>query len=134
VSGAVPRTRPCASCPYRRDVPSGVWESTEYDKLPLYDGDTAYQSPAAFMCHQQDGHVCSGWLGYRPAYDLLAVRLGVSTGSVDPSCLDYTTDVPLWPTGHEAQAHGLRDVQKPSPDAQRVMGKVLRTRHAKASS
>jgi hypothetical protein len=129
-----PRPRPCASCPYRRDVPSGVWDSEEYDKLPRYDGDTAYQSPNAFMCHQQDGHVCSGWLGHREAYDLLAVRIGVSTGTLDPSCLDYATDVPLWSSGEEAQQAGCRDIAEPSPEAVRVMGKVMRTRGARASA
>lgn len=28
-----PRKTPCASCPYRKDVPSGVWEASEYEKL-----------------------------------------------------------------------------------------------------
>ncbi|MFD7961193.1 DUF6283 family protein [Streptomyces zaomyceticus] len=35
-----PAPRPCASCPYRRDVPSGVWSRGDYVKLPLYDGPT----------------------------------------------------------------------------------------------
>jgi uncharacterized protein DUF6283 len=30
-----PRRRPCPSCPYRRDVPSGLWDTCEYDKLCL---------------------------------------------------------------------------------------------------
>jgi hypothetical protein len=30
-----PRRRPCSSCPYRRDVPSGLWSAEEYDKLCL---------------------------------------------------------------------------------------------------
>jgi hypothetical protein len=31
--------RPCASCPYRKDVPSGIWAAHEYTKLLAYDGD-----------------------------------------------------------------------------------------------
>lgn len=27
------RTEPCETCPYRRDVPSGVWSADEYRKL-----------------------------------------------------------------------------------------------------
>nr|WP_280343300.1 DUF6283 family protein [Nocardia neocaledoniensis] len=31
-----PAPRPCVSCPYRRDVPSGVWDFGEYEKLRGY--------------------------------------------------------------------------------------------------
>ena len=27
------RSQPCSSCPYRKDVPSGVWAHHEYEKL-----------------------------------------------------------------------------------------------------
>lgn len=27
-----PRPRPCRSCPYRRDCPSGVWAAETYDR------------------------------------------------------------------------------------------------------
>lgn len=37
--------KPCASCPYRRDVPEGVWHPEEYSKLRAYDGSTGEQSP-----------------------------------------------------------------------------------------
>lgn len=40
------RDNPCHSCPYRRDVPSGVWATEEYDKLLPYDADTASQPSA----------------------------------------------------------------------------------------
>jgi hypothetical protein len=131
MSLAMPRPRPCASCPYRRDVPSGVWEAEEYRKLPGWDGEIFAQCPAAFACHQQDGFICSGWLGYRDPYDLLAVRLGVHRGSLHPSCLDYSTDVPLWPSGQAAADHGLAQVVAPRPDAQAVIAKVLRSREAR---
>ena len=52
----------CASCPYRKDVPSGIWEQSEYDKLPKYDGETWEQAGALFMCHLRDGCLCGGWL------------------------------------------------------------------------
>jgi hypothetical protein len=32
-----PAPKPCESCPYRKDVPSGVWSEGEYRKLPQYD-------------------------------------------------------------------------------------------------
>lgn len=128
MSGAKPRPRPCASCPYRQGVPSGVWDESEYVKLPEYDGDTASQSPVGFFCHQADGSVCSGWLGHRDAYDLLAVRLGVIRGQLDESCLDYKTDVPLFATGAEAAAHGMRDIEHPSEDAEETVRKITTKR------
>jgi hypothetical protein len=40
MASAAPTKYPCPSCPYRKDVPSGVWAPEEYDKLPAYDNDT----------------------------------------------------------------------------------------------
>lgn len=31
------RREPCSACPYRVDVPAGVWAREEYDKLDPYD-------------------------------------------------------------------------------------------------
>jgi hypothetical protein len=124
----LPRKTPCASCPYRRDVPSGVWDASEYEKLPRYDGDPAFQNPRAFDCHQADGHLCAGWLGHRDPYDLLAVRIGILHGTIDPACVDYTTDVPLFASGAEAAAHGMREIAHPGPKARTTIDKVLRRR------
>jgi len=123
---AKPRPRPCASCPYRRNVPSGVWDATEYSKLPEYDGDMGTQPVAVFHCHQKDGTVCSGWLGHRNPDDLLAVRLGLISGRLDPSCVDYTTDVPLFASGAEAAEHGVRDITAPSEAACNTIEKLVR--------
>jgi hypothetical protein len=123
-----PRPNPCASCPYRQNVPSGVWHESEYIKLPEYDGETYEQSPKVFGCHQGTGEVCSGWLGYRDPYDLLAVRLGVSSGALDPSCVDYTTDVPLFASGREAAEHGMKEILAPSDKAQNTIEKIVRKR------
>jgi hypothetical protein len=136
-AAAVPRPRPCASCPYRRDVPSGVWSADEYDKLLDYDGEPADQAVAPagvslFHCHQADGHLCSGWVGHRehPA-ELLAIRLGVSNGQVAPETMDYTTEVPLFASGAEAAEWGKRDVLNPSPEAMAVVGKIITVREAR---
>jgi len=127
-----PRKRPCASCPYRKDVPSGVWDEEEYDKLPLYDGEIAEQAEkggvAAFGCHQGDGSICSGWLGHRDPLDLLAVRLGISNGRLDESCAEYTTTVPLFESGAEASEHGKREIENPSEKAASTIGKIVRKR------
>lgn len=123
---ATPRKNPCASCPYRKNVPSGIWDESEYQKLPLYDGEIFEQgADAVFMCHQQDGCVCSGWLGHREdPTDLLAVRLGLSFKHLDPSCADYTTDVPLFSSGEEAAEHGLTQLYYPGKAAQKTIKKI----------
>jgi hypothetical protein len=125
---ATPRPTPCASCPYRQNVPSGIWAREEYDKLPAYDRETFDQPAAAFMCHQQDGCVCAGWLGHADPTRLLAVRLGLSSGNLDPTCADYQTDVPLFPTGAAAANHGTRDINGPRTDAVATMTKLLTSR------
>ncbi|WP_230854502.1 DUF6283 family protein [Arthrobacter terrae] len=127
---AKPRKSPCASCPYRKNVPSGVWDGSEYQKLPGYDGEIHEQKTASiFMCHQQDGCVCSGWLGHRSEPgDMLAVRLGLMRGSLDLGCLDYTTNVPLFDSGAAAAEHGLADVQSPGRKAQAVISKIANRR------
>jgi Family of unknown function (DUF6283) len=120
---------PCGSCPYRRDAPSGLWVKAEYDKLPGYDGETWQQPMAVFMCHQSDGNLCAGWLACHDPRELLALRFGQSRFA--PRVFDYTTDVPLFGSGAEARAHGLKDHAKPGPKARRMMGKLLRRRQRK---
>jgi hypothetical protein len=109
-------------------VPSGVWDASEYVKLPEYDGETFDQPVGAFMCHHKDGAVCAGWLGYGDPTRLLAARIGVMTGQLDPSVMDYKTDVPLFSSGAEAAAHGMRDIRHPSEDAEEAMRKIVVTR------
>ena len=129
-----PRKTPCATCPYRRDVPSGVWDASEYEKLPAYDGTTGEQAHAGawglFMCHQQDGCLCSGWVATIDKRENLALRLHgneVDFGAV----LDYSTRVPLFESGQEARDHGLRDLEDPGEGAQRAIDKLVRAREAR---
>lgn len=130
-----PRKNPCASCPYRKDVPSGIWAESEYDKLPKYDGDipeqamNAPESVKLFSCHQTDGHLCSGWVANTgdPA-DKLAIRLGLSSGLLDPSIIDYTTDTALFATGAEAAEHGKRDIENPNITQHKAVQKIKRVR------
>jgi hypothetical protein len=116
---------PCGSCPYRRDVPSGVWERSEYDKLPGYDGPTWAQSPAVFMCHQKDGCLCGGWLACHGPQELLALRL---PRDIDRSVYEYETDVPVFASGAAARAHGIREVRSPNAKAAKMIGGLLRKR------
>jgi hypothetical protein len=119
-------SRPCASCPYRQDAPSGLWERHEYEKLLAYDGDIGNQflneATATFGCHQRDGHLCAGWVATHGATELLALRL--RAGKVPAETWEYTTDVPVFASGKEAHDHGVRDMKKPGKKALRLMAKL----------
>lgn len=127
-----PAPRPCESCPYRRDVPSGIWDATEYEKLPAYDRETFDQPHGLFQCHQHDAgdpeaRPCAGWVAVHGP-GLLALRIAVTTNRLDASVMEYSTDAPLWPTGIAAARHGMADLQQPSPVAVQVIRKVAARR------
>lgn len=123
---------PCTSCPYRRDVPSGVWAAHEYDKLPDYDGEIGEQAvkkaAALFYCHTHDDQLCAGWLGCHGPSNLLAVRLAAYRGKLDPSVFEYKSPVPLFRSGAQAAAHGKRAIMRPGPRAKRTVVRLLRRR------
>lgn len=123
-----PAPNPCGSCPYRRDVPSGVWELEEYLKLPPYDNPTSEQPPAVFMCHRQDGHICAGWAGCHDMDENLGLRLGASMGTVeDPEAVrTYETTTELFASGAEAAAYGMDEIRNPGPEARRIMRKLAK--------
>lgn len=116
------RQSPCSSCPYRRDVPSGIWAASEYEKLPPYDGETWEQAEAGatglFFCHRTPDFLCAGWTGCHDMDDNLAMRLHARRQDVNPEVYDYVSPVPLFATGAEAAAHGLRDLSEPNDTAQ----------------
>lgn len=127
-----PAPRPCESCPYRLDVPSGIWAREEYEKLPRYDADTMSQPSGLFLCHQtgaDDPHsrLCAGWVGCHGG-DLIALRLAFIQGRITGDAFDYETDVPLHPTGRAAADHGLADVESPGRAAVSVGVKIARKR------
>jgi hypothetical protein len=121
---------PCKSCPYRRDVPSGVWDQSEYDKLPAYDGEIIDQLNAGgtglFMCHQRDGRLCAGWVGCHGASNLLAARLSAS--KIYPTVWSYRTSVPLFESGAAAAAHGKRAIRRPGKEALRTIVRLAAKR------
>jgi hypothetical protein len=124
------RKNPCASCPYRRDVPSGIWAREEYDKLVRYDAPTGEQPTQAFACHQpaeQGKTLCAGWVAVHGT-ELLALRLGVAFYQISDEVFDYSTRVPLWKSGAEAREHGLRDLDSPSEQALRLQNKITKKR------
>lgn len=124
----VPAKRPCGSCPYRRDVPSGVWSEDEYAKLPPYDAETARQPAAAFFCHQQDGRLCAGWTACHDMDDSLGLRVAASVGVIPIEDVDairaYKTDVPIFESGQEAADHGRAEIAVPGLKAVKVIDKL----------
>ena len=121
------RSRPCIACPYRKDVPSGVWSASDYDKLPPYDQPTGQQPPAPFGCHATPEHLCSGWAQVHTSRgrenDLLALRLAAVMGldvEVPPKSVE------LFESGTAAAEHGKRDIDNPDPEAVRTMQLLLR--------
>jgi hypothetical protein len=132
-----PARRPCGACPYRLDVPSGVWAASEYAKLPDYDRDTPYQPTGVFQCHLTEHkgasyRICAGWAGCHDTENLLSLRIAVSAGLITPetaeATCDYESPVPLFASGAEAAAHGIRDLANPSAAACAAANKIVRIR------
>ena len=117
------RSQPCSACPYRRDCPSGLWASYEYDKLRDYDNPTPDQPMASFFCHATPEHLCHGWAVVHTSrgneYDLLALRIW--PGGPVPEA-----GVPLFDSGNEAADWGQRDIEDPSPEAMEAVAKLMR--------
>ncbi len=122
-----PAPNPCGSCPYRKDVPSGVWDKSEYEKLPAYDGPTFAQPPGVFMCHQQDGRLCAGWVGCHDMGESLAFRIAANrlSSAEAAEILNYKTDVPLFKSGAAAAAHGMKAIRRPGRRARAVMDNLM---------
>lgn len=130
---------PCVSCPYRKDVPSGVWSEDEYAKLTDYDpiwmtwpNGKSHLMPssliAVFHCHQENSTgiptVCRGWLSVHD--DCIAVRLALADGRLTEEQVDAPVAVELFATGEEAAEHGMADYYDPGPEARDMQTKLLR--------
>lgn len=129
-----PAKSPCGSCPYRRDVPAGVWAESEYAKLPGYDAPETYNQPMGlFLCHQQDGRICAGWAGCHDMEQNLAIRLHAREmpEKVWEAILDYETSVPLFASGQEAADHGMSEIETPGDKARRIVAKIERKQQAR---
>ena len=115
------RPRPCSTCPYRRDVPPGIWAAEEYHRLRDYDRPTGQQPVAGFACHTTPDEFCHGWavVGSSRGHenDLLALRL--HHARVPPPA------VPLFGSGAEAAAHGLAGIEAPPPAAVKAIARLM---------
>ena len=119
-----PPKKPCGSCPYVTTTPSGIWDESEYRKLPAYDNPTPLQPVQVFMCHQRTGCVCGGWLMTHDTGHLLALRIA---RNVHPDCFDYLPpDVQVHESGQAACEHGLKDINNPTLQAKRKINGLLK--------
>lgn len=121
---------PCVDCPYRKDSPSGLWSADMYDMLPLYDLTPAEGQPLkAFMCHEQNGHLCAGWIGCHGADDLIGMQMLAIQDDIDMTeyrkAQEHQPRVPLFESGKEAAEHGKRDIDNPSERTQRRVEALL---------
>lgn len=122
-----PAPRPCESCPYRRDVPSGIWDASEYEKLRQYDRETFDQPHELFLCHQGDERPCAGWVAVH-GRELLALRIAVTVNRLEAWVMRYTTPVPLFRSGAAAAEHGMAEIDQPGPTALRAIRKLAARR------
>lgn len=128
---------PCVTCPYREDVPSGVWAAEEYAKLPPYDRPTFQQPAALFMCHQGTGGLCTGWVqshaNREHEFDLLSLRMARDLDNAAVSKVALAEPLlKLFRTGTAAARHGLRKLRKPGREAVEAIGRIVRKRSRKA--
>lgn len=125
MSGSTCRKSPCPACPYRRDVPSGVWAHEEYEKLRRYDAPTMEQPVEAFACHATPDRLCHGWAVVHTqrghAFDLLALRFMFHDAKVPEEAA-----VPLFSSGSVAADHGQREIATPSAEAVEAMERLAR--------
>ena len=118
------RSQPCTACPYRCDVPSGIWSYEEYEKLRGYDEPTGDQPLATFHCHATPEHLCHGWAVVHTSrgheFDLLALRFWPVEGPIpEPG-------VALFPSGNEAADHGQMEIATPSSEATETVERLTR--------
>jgi len=117
--------KPCTSCPYRKDHPSGVWDKSEYEKLRDYDSNAAI---GIFLCHQTNAHgletLCRGWVSVH--CDSVAVRLAVVTGKIEPEEPYRNCGVPLHESGNAAGDAGERNLNRPTVKAMGMVGRLIK--------
>ena len=126
---------PCSSCPYRKDVPAGVWHKSEYEKLPAYDDGPQGQKSlivGVFLCHQTPeikpkvgtDTVCRGWLTVHS--EGVAARLAVMNGQITPEQMYAEVAEPLYASGAEAAAAGIKGIKRPNKKARKIIDRLAK--------
>lgn len=73
-------SRPCASCPYRRSAPLGLWDRAEFENLLRND----HSFGRTFACHldgplpPEERTLCRGWLADQKRRGLPNLHLRVN--------------------------------------------------------
>lgn len=85
---------PCASCPYRIDVPPGTWHPEEFENLKAQD---ANQFGSVFGCHatrKTGPQVCGGWLldQRNRGAPCISLRLALMTKPEAATAYEQVTD------------------------------------------
>jgi hypothetical protein len=102
----VHRASPCEQCPWRMDVPTGVFPPKAYQASAPTAYDAALSTFACHMSGKDNPATCAGFL-MRHGVHNLAVRLSRAEDRID---LDNVSDggLPLYPTYREmAIANGV---------------------------
>ena len=119
---------PCSSCPYRKDVPSGIWAEHEYEKLRRFDeGNQFIPELATFLCHQTGATgvetLCRGWLTVHR--EAPACRLLAMSGRISWDELYREPVVELYASGNEAADAGQKAIRRPGRRAKRMVGRLM---------
>lgn len=89
------RAKPCQTCPWRKDAPIGAFPAEAY----RISASTCYDAAmSVFSCHESGTDkpaTCAGFMLANSEHNL-AVRLGLSNGSVDPVAYDNPEGVTLY--------------------------------------
>lgn len=118
------RSQPCSACPYRQDVPSGVWGPHEYEKLAQYDAPTSEQPFVPFACHATPEHLCHGWAVVHANRGNEFYPVALRIQGIDPDQIPEAA-VPMFGSGQEACDHGKRDIDNPSQEAVEVIDRLM---------
>jgi hypothetical protein len=111
------RRTPCGSCPYRKDVPAGLWHRAEFENLLRHDANEFAGS--TFGCHEgrnkprDEQDTCIGWLldqrsrGY-PSIQL-RMRLMMAPGAGAQAKEAHADGMRLYPSiAAMCRANGVR--------------------------
>lgn len=115
---------PCATCPFRKDTPPGIWSAEEYKRLSAWDGGGIEgMNRSVFLCHSastpERQFACRGWM--EVCHQNIGVRLSMLRIKFNPS----PTKVPLYKSGMAARRAGLRGVKRPGAKALAAIKKLL---------